>query len=328
MISGKAHNRLQTATPLVSFIIPCYNVEEALLEECLESVLALRLKPDEREVIVVNDGSTVSYVHAIHKYSAQVVFLSIQHSGLSVARNRGMDVAQGRYIQFVDADDRLLTAGYNRCLALLRRLQPDILLFRFTRLPNEPKTGRLLHVQPGTAYLLHHNLHAAACGYLFRRSLTAQLRFMPNLLHEDELFTPLLLLRARTVLPTTLCAYYYRPTAGSITQRASADWIERRISNTLKIIETLQEKSRSFNDARQQAALQRRITQLSMDWLLNVLQLTGAGERYRQATGELHAIGLYPLPQRSYGLRYRVLAVLLNHSCGARIVRKVLKMRG
>ena len=43
--------------PLISFIVPCYNIPTAMLRECIQSILALDMRDDEREIIIVDDGS-------------------------------------------------------------------------------------------------------------------------------------------------------------------------------------------------------------------------------------------------------------------------------
>ena len=61
------------------------------------------------------------------------------------------------------------------------------------------------------------NIHGTACGYIFRRAILGNLRFSADIYHEDEEFTPLLLLRAEEVYPTHAKAYYYNKREQSIT---------------------------------------------------------------------------------------------------------------
>src|ERR1700758_706720 len=86
---------------LISVIIPVYNAEK-YLAEAIESVLAQTYRPI--EVIVVDDGSTDSSAD-IAKRFASVRYCFQSHSGLGATRNRGIDLSQGKFLAFLDADD-------------------------------------------------------------------------------------------------------------------------------------------------------------------------------------------------------------------------------
>ncbi len=88
--------------PTYSVVIPCYNAEP-FLRETLESVLAQTLSP--LEVIVVDDGSTDDSAAIAKSYGQPIRVIRQENQGESVARNRGMDVARGDWIAFLDADD-------------------------------------------------------------------------------------------------------------------------------------------------------------------------------------------------------------------------------
>lgn len=92
--------------PLVSIIIPVYNVED-YLKSCLDSVINQSL--NNIEIIVVNDASTDSSKEIIMDYCSkykEIIFIDkVKNSGLSAARNTGLEVANGEYISFIDSDD-------------------------------------------------------------------------------------------------------------------------------------------------------------------------------------------------------------------------------
>lgn len=93
----------------VSIILPVYNVEK-YLEDCLDSVVNQTLK--EIEVICINDTSTDNSLDILHRYQKRnpdiVKIIDLKNKlGTGYARNHGLDIAQGEYIAFLDADDYL-----------------------------------------------------------------------------------------------------------------------------------------------------------------------------------------------------------------------------
>lgn len=95
--TSSTKTELRVKTPLVSVIIPVFNVEE-YLEECINSILRQTLT--DIEIICINDGSTDSSPDILKKYAEQdrrITVYSQDNCGLSAARNLGMRAARGRY---------------------------------------------------------------------------------------------------------------------------------------------------------------------------------------------------------------------------------------
>lgn len=100
---------------MVSIIIPVYNPGGAL-GRCLESVLGQEYA--DIEVIAVNDGSTDGSGDVCREYAARdgrVVYVEQANGGVSSARNRGLEMARGEYVAFVDSDDAV-EPGYVGCM--------------------------------------------------------------------------------------------------------------------------------------------------------------------------------------------------------------------
>ena len=91
-----------TVKDLVSIIIPAYNAE-AFINDAIESVLAQDYRPI--EVIVVDDGSSDETACIAERFGTPVICHRQKNGGPPVARNRGLLIARGEYIGFLDADD-------------------------------------------------------------------------------------------------------------------------------------------------------------------------------------------------------------------------------
>ena len=91
----------------ISAILPAYNVEK-YLEECVNSILGQDI---ETEIIIINDGSTdntLSVANSLAEKHSNILVLTQENSGQSVARNRGIEIAKGEYLLLLDSDDFLI----------------------------------------------------------------------------------------------------------------------------------------------------------------------------------------------------------------------------
>jgi glycosyltransferase involved in cell wall biosynthesis len=100
--------------PLISCIVPVYNGER-YLAEALDSILAQTYRP--LEILVVDDGSTDRTPEVIAGYGSAVRTLHQPNAGPAAARNRGITVASGAFLAFLDADDRWHPAKLERQMA-------------------------------------------------------------------------------------------------------------------------------------------------------------------------------------------------------------------
>jgi len=104
--------------PLVSAIIPTYNRAHVICD-AVESILAQTYR--EIEVIVVDDGSKDDTLPRLKQYGDRIRVVSQANAGPAAARNRGIAVAQGELIAFLDSDDLWLSTKIERQVALLQR---------------------------------------------------------------------------------------------------------------------------------------------------------------------------------------------------------------
>jgi glycosyltransferase involved in cell wall biosynthesis len=185
-------------------VIPAWN-SAPTIEEALDSVLDSNVR--DLECIVVDDGSSDGSA-AVAARRAELdprlrVIASPQNAGVSVARNRALDVAQGTWLTFLDADDRLLPGGLEALVAGARQAGVRAVVgqriwsdgrrtWRTAAydIPDIREPGRkALATHPGLMF------YASATGKLFHRSITDGLRFEGRVL-GDQPWTLRALLRA------------------------------------------------------------------------------------------------------------------------------------
>lgn len=115
--------------PLLSVIVPVYNVEK-YLKRCLESILVQSW--NDYEIILVDDGSTDSSAQICDLYAEKYEMIRVIHKenkGLSDTRNRGIEEASGEYVYFPDSDDWLEPNTFSELSDVIEELTYDIISF-------------------------------------------------------------------------------------------------------------------------------------------------------------------------------------------------------
>lgn len=108
---------------LVSVIIPAYNASKTIAKT-LQSVFDQDYK--HVEIIVVNDGSTDTTEEVLSKYLDRITYVYQANAGVSVARNKGYSIANGEYIQYLDADDLLAKGKISIQIEALENNNADV----------------------------------------------------------------------------------------------------------------------------------------------------------------------------------------------------------
>lgn len=111
------------SNPLVSVVMPAYNSAKTIAQ-ALDSCLLQTYTP--LEIIVVDDGSTDNTVSIVNNYGEKVRLICQDNAGPGIARNTGIGAAQGEFIKFLDADDRLYPRHIEKCMAVFEAATPDV----------------------------------------------------------------------------------------------------------------------------------------------------------------------------------------------------------
>jgi Glycosyltransferases involved in cell wall biogenesis len=129
---------------LVSIIIPVYNCEK-YLDKCLGSVIAQSYR--KLEIIVINDGSKDNSGQIIQEYAdnyANILPINQTNSGVSAARNNGIEKASGEYLLFVDGDDYLEAEYVKKLVEAAQKNASDLVICGCTMVDQEGKVIREL----------------------------------------------------------------------------------------------------------------------------------------------------------------------------------------
>lgn len=236
----------------ISIIIPIYNVEK-YLDRCLKSVINQTYQ--DFEVIMVNDGSVDGSEQICKNYlkeDSRFILINKKNGGLSDARNYGIDAATGEYIYFLDSDDYISKDTIKVLANLTLDKKADIVVGNGYRIEEGKKThikksfGNISKPLSGVDFLTKSILQKnyIACVWLNLYSLKLikdnKFYFKQNLLHEDELWTPQVFLKAENVYITDKALYFYVIRKNSITTTKTE-------KNTIDIINTCYELEHIFN---------------------------------------------------------------------------------
>lgn len=204
--------------PLISIIIPIYNVED-YLERCLDSVL--RQTYPMLQVILVDDGSTDNSGEIAEKYASdhRVEIYHKSNGGLADARNFGLKKAKGTYILFVDSDDWISENFVEHLYRNLCFFHADISACVYKRTDQEmvfnelPKkmVVEVWDAQEALRKMLRQEdgFSASACAMLYDIRLFQGIRYPKGKYVEDFGTTYKILARAERMVRSNLCLYHY-----------------------------------------------------------------------------------------------------------------------
>lgn len=198
----------------ISFIIPLYNCEN-YIGRCLNSII--KIKYNNYEVVVVNDGSTDESEKIVERYCERYQNIRLytkQNEGLSVTRNFGVNKAEGDYLFFIDADDMILEKEVDKIIELCKENKYDVIagtylfLYENNNQKGAPFIMKKNHSCSDLKYLLTLSQYTAeAVKYIVKKDffVNNNLFFKEHIFHEDELYMPKLL---TTVNENKLCIFY------------------------------------------------------------------------------------------------------------------------
>lgn len=229
----------------LSIIIPVYNVE-AYLENCLFSILNQDFK--DYEIILIDDGSTDNSGEICDNYAYNyhnVVVVHQVNQGVSVARNKGLSLAKGEYIHFMDADDTIDTDTYEKNISILKaNSNIDFLSFPINFHRGELVERKYVHsaVYKGSHEIFIHyfngrklqSMDVFLWHKIFRKTIFSNIVFPAGKICEDVFVIPLICRNSRYAVCTPYGGYNYYKRQGSLLNSYSIKYKTQYVLDTIE----------------------------------------------------------------------------------------------
>ena len=210
-------------TPLISVIVPIYNVA-SYLNKCINSIINQTYK--NLEILLIDDGSTDESSIICDSFSKKDSRIFVVHKineGLSSARNKGLEIARGELIGFVDGDDFLELNMYEMLLNNMIKYSSDISISNFYKIENGQKKinkkkyiSKEFSVKGKEKFIYYQNeyesLTIVAWNKLYKKEVFDEVRYPIGRIHEDSYVICDLLNNANSIsyIMTPLYNYVFR----------------------------------------------------------------------------------------------------------------------
>lgn len=314
-------------TKLSSIIIPVYNAEQ-YLEQCVTSIVQQGLNNEDFEIIIVDDGSTDKSLDVARKVQstfkdADITIATQPNQGSGAARNKGMSLAKGTYIEFVDSDDYLEGDSLKPIINLAFQNDVDVLEFRMNVLDANGNGQRSI-AQPfpiktilSSGELLKKGLNTGStCTSLYKLDFLKRndITFPVGINHEDVVFSSCVYSSVEKIMFTDFCPYVYRWNPNSKDRSKDYSKVRKSIMDDLYVIVDVQnylrEKSMSGEKMR---FFHRRGNSTIVGTIFRFLHDRALPKQIKSDfIDRALELGLYPIHGRTSSFKTTLLIPLLN----------------
>lgn len=327
---------MEIQLPLISVIVPVYNVQD-YVGKCLDSICGQSYR--NLEIIVIDDGSTddsPAICDSFAEKDARIKVLHCKNGGLSVARNRGLDIAEGELIGFVDSDDWIEADMYESLYRVLSQYKADISICSFFRDEDQQSIPQYnsgkIHIWKSFdaihEVIKDKRINNYMWALLCERNIFEHIRFPEGQIFEDMATSYLIYTKARGIVYIEKPLYHYIIRQGSIVNSVYYD-----ASREYEIFRTIYERTaflKTYNRTLWKESLDKTVQRAIH--LINHISLDKANseKNERIVTSVLEKVATL-LKYTNVGLRLRVLFIMHNRElysrlyCGYRRIFKSTK---
>ena len=207
--------------PKISVIVPVYNMKEEV-RDCLDSLVEQTEK--EIEIIAIDDWSTDQSLEVLKEYARIYpnikVYQNERNLGQSETRNRGIELAEGEYLAFLDSDDYINPGMYEELYKVAQQYNfPELITTGLTFVKEREFRGQdLSYFSKGIPSVIHpmqqkdavFTQSPSVCNKLFRKDTVKNYKFLSGCMWEDIAFSFTRFLEADTVVDVPTTNYFYR----------------------------------------------------------------------------------------------------------------------
>ena len=236
---------------LISIIVPIYNVEK-YLKKCIESIINQTYK--NIEIILVDDGSPDNCGKICEEYSQKdkrIIVIHKENGGLSDARNKGIDIAKGDYLTFIDSDDFVNIDYIEKLYSSIKLNNTELAQCGISKVNENNEIIEKLNYDENYIKTSHEILNelygkhlienVVVWNKMYAKELFKNIRFPVGKIHEDEFTTYKLIYYSKNVAIVSDSLYNYRQNNASIMGRKFN--IKR-----LNLLEALEQRIQFFWD--------------------------------------------------------------------------------
>jgi len=220
---------------MISMILPVFN-GSFTIDRCIKSIVTAKKKHD-IELIIIDDGSKDNTVYLIEQWleeNSWIILLQQQNNGVSSARNRGLEIARGEYIGFIDSDDTIDDWYFDLVIEKASYPKLDMLLFGYKRVDLKGKAVKKKYVpieyskkdfkELQLRVTENRDIYFFCWNKIYIRRIIGDLRFDTNIkIGEDVVFNISYMNRIHRAALVVDCPYNYYETPNSLSSNPEYD---------------------------------------------------------------------------------------------------------
>lgn len=242
----------------ISIIVPIYNAEK-YIEKTIKSIVVQTLK--NIEIILVNDGSTDGSKQICEKYvdlDKRIILINKENGGLADARNAGLEIASGKYIMFIDADDLYEPDSCEYMYNLIEKTKSDYVIGNYQMMDEDGKRWNNVAFDPDIYEEMELDLNdhqksffvmnSTAWNKIYRTEFLKQnkITFKVPAPAEDSYFTLMCFIKAKKGFYTSKTIYLYRNSPNSLSKDCSIKYFKGINSSYKATYEAMKENRGLF----------------------------------------------------------------------------------
>ena len=334
----------------LSIVIPFFNSEK-YIGDCIDSLLHQGLSHQEYELILINDGSTDKGMQIVKNFCERynnIVFIDDSNKGVYYQRNRGLQIAKGKFVLFMDADDYLLKDSLGKLLKFALKNDLDLMGFNSV-ITNQRYDSTIassigeeedFKIMTGVDYLLENpKTRLEIWWYLINKTFidASAISFYEGYFHADVPFTIDIWLKAKKTAFCPLNVHWYYQSENSIMRsNLRQNYSITRYNSSLVMLNKI---SKILNDFKEKQLpghervlriMRTRTDEYCFFFIIGIFRSSLPISLLNKALNSLKKSGVYPMKQyikdKEMNLKLKSLIKLFNHPKMVRLLFRLYRI--